>query len=117
MKRYFPNEIEPKWQKKWQEEGLYKFDETQKSQKYYNLVELPYPSGDLHLGHWFAFAPADVHARYKRMTGFNVFFPNGFDAFGFPAENAAINEGPSERLDDEKYRKHDKAVCHHGNDD
>ncbi len=93
MKRYFPSEIEPKWQKKWQENGLYKFDESSKTPKYYNLVELPYPSGDLHMGHWFAFAPADAHARYKRMNGFNVFFPNGFDAFGLPAENAAIKRG------------------------
>lgn len=90
MKRYFPNEIEPKWQKKWQEEGLYKFKWDKSKQKYYNLVELPYPSGDLHMGHWFNFATADVHARFKRMSGFNVFFPNGYDAFGLPAENAAI---------------------------
>ncbi len=90
MKRYFPNEIEPKWQKKWQAEKICKFEENSKSAKYYNLVELPYPSGDLHLGHWFAFTPADAHARYKKMSGFNVFFPNGFDAFGLPAENAAI---------------------------
>jgi leucyl-tRNA synthetase len=93
MKRYFPNEIELKWQKKWQEEGLYTFNKDSKKQKYYNLVELPYPSGDLHMGHWFAFSPADAHARYKRMSGFNVFFPNGFDAFGLPAENAAIKRG------------------------
>ena len=93
MKRYFPNEIEPKWREKWEKDGLYKFDEASKSPKYYNLVELPYPSGDLHLGHWFAFTPPDTHARYKRMNGFNVFFPNGFDAFGLPAENAAIKRG------------------------
>jgi len=92
-KRYFPNEIEPKWQKKWQEQGLYKFKWNEKKKKYYNLVELPYPSGDLHLGHWFSFTPADAHARFKRMSGFNVFFPNGFDAFGLPAENAAIKRG------------------------
>ena len=92
-KRYFPKEIEPKWQKKWQEEGIYRFDQSSKAQKYYNLVELPYPSGDLHLGHWFAFTSPDAHARYKRMNGFNVFFPNGFDAFGLPAENAAIKKG------------------------
>ncbi len=92
-KRYFPNEIEPKWQKKWQEKGLYKFKFDSKKKKYYNLVELPYPSGDLHLGHWFAFTPADTHARFKKMSGFNVFFPNGFDAFGLPAENAAIKRG------------------------
>jgi leucyl-tRNA synthetase len=93
MKRYFPSEIEKKWQEKWQKDGLYKFDESAKTPKYYNLVELPYPSGDLHMGHWFAFAPADAHARYKRMNGLNVFFPNGFDAFGLPAENAAIKRG------------------------
>ncbi len=101
--RYFPNEIEAKWQKKWQEQGLYKFNKSSKSQKphsakasrgkYYNLVELPYPSGDLHMGHWFNFATADVHARFKRMSGYNVFFPNGYDAFGLPAENAAIKRG------------------------
>jgi len=93
MKRYFPSEIESKWLKIWEKDGLYKFDQSQKRQKYYNLVELPYPSGDLHLGHWFAFTPPDAHARYKRMNGFNVFFPNGFDAFGLPAENAAIKRG------------------------
>jgi leucyl-tRNA synthetase len=93
QKKYFPQEIEKYWQKVWKEQELYKFDEDSKSPKYYNLVELPYPSGDLHLGHWFAFTPADAHARYKRMNGFNVFFPNGFDAFGLPAENAAIKRG------------------------
>ncbi|MCL6096356.1 MAG: leucine--tRNA ligase [Patescibacteria group bacterium] len=92
-KRYFPSEIEPKWQEKWKKDGLYNFKDDSKKQKYYNLVELPYPSGDLHFGHWFSFVPADAHARYKRMSGFNVFFPNGFDAFGLPAENAAIKRG------------------------
>jgi leucyl-tRNA synthetase len=93
MKRYFPSEIEAKWQEKWQKDKLYQFDESAKTPKYYNLVELPYPSGDLHMGHWFSFVPADVHARYKKMNGLNVFFPNGFDAFGLPAENAAIKRG------------------------
>ncbi len=92
-KRYFPQDIEPYWQRVWKEQGLYKFSQSSKSPKYYNLVELPYPSGDLHLGHWFAFTPADTHARFKKMSGFNVFFPNGFDAFGLPAENAAIKRG------------------------
>ncbi|MCL5746848.1 MAG: leucine--tRNA ligase [Patescibacteria group bacterium] len=93
MKRYFPRDIEPYWQKVWQEKGINKFKKESKEKKYYNLVELPYPSGDLHMGHWFSFVPADAHARYKRMNGFNVFFPNGFDAFGLPAENAAIKRG------------------------
>jgi leucyl-tRNA synthetase len=91
--KYFPKEIESKWQKTWKEAGIYKFTKDSKKQKYYNLVELPYPSGDLHLGHWFAFVPPDAHARYKKMEGFDVFFPNGFDAFGLPAENAAIKRG------------------------
>jgi len=90
--KYFPKDIESKWQEIWQKDGLYKFS-GKSEKKYYNLVELPYPSGDLHLGHWFAFVPADAHARYKRMLGFDVFFPNGFDAFGLPAENAAIKRG------------------------
>ncbi len=89
--RYFPQDIEPYWQRVWQEKGLYKFKPGKN--KYYNLVELPYPSGDLHFGHWFAFTPADAHARFKRMSGYDVFFPNGFDAFGLPAENAAIKRG------------------------
>lgn len=93
MKKYFAKDIESKWQQYWQKEGIYKFKKDSKKQKYYNLVELPYPSGDLHLGHWFAFTPPDAHARYKRMKGFNVFYPNGFDSFGLPAENAAIKRG------------------------
>ena len=93
MKRYFPQDIEPYWQKVWQEKEINEFKKESKEKKYYNLVELPYPSGDLHMGHWFSFVPADAHARYKRMNGFNVFFPNGFDAFGLPAENAAIKRG------------------------
>lgn len=88
--RYFPKDIEAKWQEKWASDKIYEFKIDDSKQKYYNLVELPYPSGDLHLGHWFAFVPPDAHARYMRMKGKNVLFPNGFDAFGLPAENAAI---------------------------
>src|SRR6266568_4589092 len=93
LPKYNPKEIEPKWHKKWSQESLYKFKLDSKLKKYYILVELPYPSGDLHLGHWLAFVPPDVHARHKKMQGYNVFFPNGFDAFGLPAENAAIKRG------------------------
>lgn len=95
--KYFPHEIEKKWQVAWKETGLYKFATKSKKQKtendrgkYYTLVELPYPSGDLHIGHWFTFVTPDVLSRFKKMQGYNVFFPMGYDSFGLPAENAAI---------------------------
>ncbi len=90
---YKPREIEPKWQKKWEADGLYQADIDQKKEKFYALTMLPYPSGDLHIGHWYAMAPSDARARFKRMQGYNVMFPIGFDAFGLPAENAAIARG------------------------
>ena len=93
LSKYLPNQIESKWQNIWRDQKLYQFDPDADEKPYYTLVELPYPSGDLHPGHWFTFATADAHARYKRMAGFNVFYPPGFDAFGLPAENAAIKRG------------------------
>ena len=87
--------IEAKWQQRWEAEGLYAAEAGEPSArpKHYALVMFPYTSGDLHLGHWWNFALADVHTRYKRMRGFNVLFPPGFDAFGLPAEGAAIKSG------------------------
>jgi leucyl-tRNA synthetase len=90
---YIPQEIEPKWQAKWEADGLYHSDIDPKRTKYYALTMLPYPSGDLHIGHWYAMTPSDARARFKRMQGYNVMFPMGFDAFGLPAENAAIKDG------------------------
>src|ERR1700716_1319953 len=81
--------IEAKWQARWEADGLYEADVDPARPKHYALVMFPYTSGDLHLGHWWNFALADVHARYKRMTGFNVLFPPRFDAFGLPAEGRA----------------------------
>ena len=90
--KYNPHEIEPKWQGVWKESKLYETDLNDDSKpKYYFLTMYPYPSGDLHVGHWYAEAPADAAARYKQMNGYNVLFPMGFDAFGLPAENAAVN--------------------------
>jgi leucyl-tRNA synthetase len=91
--QYVPQEIETKWQRKWEEDGLYRSVIDHDRPKHYALTMLPYPSGDLHIGHWYAMAPSDVRARYMRMRGYNVLFPMGFDAFGLPAENAAIRHG------------------------
>jgi leucyl-tRNA synthetase len=87
---YNPAEIEPRWQKKWEADGLYHSDIDASRPKHYAMTMLPYPSGDLHIGHWYAMTPSDARARYMRMRGFNVVFPMGFDSFGLPAENAAI---------------------------
>jgi leucyl-tRNA synthetase len=91
--RYEPTTIEPKWQARWEADRLYEAHPDSGREKYYALVMFPYTSGDLHIGHWYNFALGDAHARYKRMRGYNVFMPFGFDAFGLPAENAAIKSG------------------------
>jgi leucyl-tRNA synthetase len=92
--RYDPTAIEPRWQRRWDEIGLHSTDlRDDTRRRYYLLTMYPYPSGDLHIGHWYIVTPTDAHARYRRMNGDNVFFPIGFDAFGLPAENAAIRSG------------------------
>lgn len=91
--KYNPQVIEQKWQQRWEDDGLNRADIDPNRQKYYAMTMYPYPSGDLHMGHWYAMAPSDVRARWMRMKGYNVLFPMGFDSFGLPAENAAIKRG------------------------
>ncbi len=90
----YSKSIDEKWQQKWRDDNLYRFDETRMDKKIYCLEMFSYPSAaNLHCGHWYNYAVTDTWARFKRMQGFNVFHPQGFDAFGLPAENYAIKTG------------------------
>jgi leucyl-tRNA synthetase len=98
MEGFDHKSIESKWKEIWSSDEIYKTpDFIEGKENEYVLVEFPYPSGDLHVGHWYAFAITDIFARYQRLQGKNVLFPVGFDAFGLPAENAAIKKGLNPR--------------------
>ena len=88
-----PQTIDRKWQERWERDELHKVPAYDSRPKWFEMTMYPYPSGDLHIGHWYAMAPSDAHARFRRMQGYNVLHPIGFDAFGLPAENAAIGRG------------------------
>ena len=90
---YGHTEMQAKWQERWEDDGIYRVDDDDPRPKWYELHMYPYPSGDLHIGHWYAMSGADTRARFMRMKGYNVLHPMGFDAFGLNAENAAINNG------------------------
>lgn len=90
----YNKEIDEKWQKQWENANLYKFDEISDKPKYYMVEMFSYPSGaKLHIGHWYNYALCDTFARFKKMSGYNLFHPMGFDSFGLPAENYAIKTG------------------------
>src|SRR2546428_7723142 len=98
MKRYDAVTLEAKWQTRWEKDRLHEARDFDPRPKFYFLTMYPYPSGDLHIGHWYAMAPSDAAARWRRMQGNNVLFPIGFDAFGLPAENAGRPDRKSTRL-------------------
>jgi len=111
MQRYNPKDIEPKWQKKWQDDKAYAAVDFDERPKYVMLTEFPYPSGAVHVGHTREYTYGDIMARQKRMQGYNVLFPMGYDAFGLPTENYAIkNKISPQAATDENVAKFQKQL-------
>ncbi len=94
MENYNPQEVESKWRKTWEKQGIFQVDLEKAKKPYYNLMMFPYPSAEgLHVGNVYAFTGSDIHGRLRRMQGYDVFEPMGFDAFGIHSENFAIKKG------------------------
>ena len=104
--QYDHKEIEARWQRRWAEDALYKARDDDPRPRWYELTMYPYPSGDLHVGHWYAMAPSDAHARFRRMQGYNVLHPMGSTPSGFPRRMPPSTGHPSPVVDDEQHRKH-----------
>ena len=104
-----------KWQKKWEETELYKFNPNKEGEKLYVLEMSSYPSGSqLHAGHWFNYGPVDSWARLKKMQGYNVFQPMGFDAFGLPAENLLLKQEFIHGIYRKKYQDYGRSIKSYG---
>ena len=109
MNKYNPKKIEPKWQRFWEKNNIFEAKDFSEKEKFYCLIEFPYPSGEgLHVGHPRSYTALDIVARKKKMDGFNVLYPIGWDAFGLPAENYAIKTGIHPRKATEKNIKNFK---------
>ncbi len=115
MKKYIPNQIEPKWQEKWAKEGLFSPNVSDAKKPYYSLMMFPYPSAEgLHVGNMYAFTGSDIYSRFKRMQGFDVFEPIGLDGFGIHSENYAlkVNEHPMDlsKVTEERFYKQLRSI-------
>jgi len=110
QRRFNPLEADAKWQRIWDEKQSFRADDNSVKPRSYVLEMFPYPSGRIHIGHVRNYTMGDVLARFRRMTGHEVLHPMGWDAFGMPAENAAMKESPSRHMDPIEHRQHESAI-------